>query len=87
MIPLPSPRWDRLDHRGINASRKAYGVISPSTAFILTRSSVHVNLEVFFDSDDELMKSELFEVEWFCKYHGMLEKYLNLAESLGVDER
>lgn len=86
IIPLPSPRWERLDRRGINSTRKAYAVISPSTAFILTKSSIHVNLEVFFTSDDELMKSELFDVEWFCKYHDILEEYINLAESLGVGE-
>ena len=85
-IPLPSPRWRRLDLRGINSNRKTYAVISPSRVFILSAQSIHVNLVEYFESDPKVIEDELFDVKWFCKFMDLLDQYDSTVAMLGVGE-
>ena len=42
----PEPDWDRLDFRGLNGSRKAWGYLSPNDEVIVTNEGdVYVKIE------------------------------------------
>ena len=49
----PEPDWDRLDFRGLNGSRQAWGYLSPNDEVIVTNVAIIKRMYVFEEEKQE----------------------------------